>query len=124
HAKTAIVGRDMSKGIGQHRVPFMTESKETTPKTTGSKINALMGERLLALLERVPSESQLYLQSVAEGLESMSHSNKYFFNCETKFAKNSKNDDMLKRVKESIKTQFKSKDDSILRQYEMCEKNL
>ncbi|CAK9302095.1 unnamed protein product [Gordionus sp. m RMFG-2023] len=62
-------------------------TKETTPKTTSSKINALMGERLLALLERVPSESQLYLQSMAEGLESMSHSNKYFFNCEMHYVK-------------------------------------
>ncbi|XP_065312766.1 uncharacterized protein LOC135922292 [Gordionus sp. m RMFG-2023] len=43
--------------------------KETTPKTNGLKINALMGERLLALLEKVPSESQFYLQSMAEGLE-------------------------------------------------------
>ncbi|XP_065312815.1 uncharacterized protein LOC135922362 [Gordionus sp. m RMFG-2023] len=43
--------------------------KETTPKATGSKINALMGKRLLALLERVSSESQLYPRSMAEGLE-------------------------------------------------------
>ncbi|CAK9292384.1 unnamed protein product [Gordionus sp. m RMFG-2023] len=56
--------------------------KETTPKATGSKINALMGKRLLALLERVSSESQLYPRSMAEGLESISHSYKYFFNCE------------------------------------------